>query len=784
MLRKLLDRLTAPPVATADRLIAEGARAEQDGKLREACEIYRRAVESAPGYAKAHLNLGAGLQAAGDSDGALEAYRAALTIDPANVYANYNLGSLLSSRGELARAEQLLRIALEGKPDFPEAQLAVADVHEMRGDLAAAATALEAALRQRPDYAGAWHNYGLVLSKCERLAEAEAAWRRATQLEPAFAPAFYFLGGALAYRGRAAEAAACYRRVLELQPDFAEAHCNLGDALKELGQLEAAIASYREALRLKPDYVLAHCHLGFAQRDQGRLDQAHACFQRALEIEPDFAEAHYGRGHAFYHEDRHEEALGCFRQALSVDPGNVHARWSLTMSQLPAVYPAAGDPVRCRAAFSLELAELERSLEATRAADAFNAVGHQQPFYLAYQEHSNRDLLQRHGRLCTRVMSEWFERQGLSVPAERAPDGVIRVGVVSQHFCNQSVWNAIVKGWFEKLDRERVALDAYYLGIIEDQETRVAMARASHFERGAGGLRQWVDAILRRQPDVLIYPGIGMDPTALKLASLRLAPVQVASWGHPETTGLPTVDYYLSAEDLEPLGAQEHYTERLVVLPHLGCCYPRWQVLAASSAPALLDADPGVALLLCPGVPYKYLPQYDCVLTEIARRLGRCRFVFFTYRVSSLSEKLRRRLEAAFVRARLDAADFVRFVPWQNTAEFFGILKRADVFLDTIGFSGFNTAMQALDCGLPIVTREGRFLRGRLASGILKRMGLAQLVAQSEEDYVTLAVKLVQDPEYRRHVRERIAASRDVLFDDVAPVRALEAFLTKATGRS
>lgn len=780
----MLKRLTASAVETADRLIAEGARAEQDGKLREACEIYRRAVKSAPAYAKAHLNLGVGLQAAGDSDGAVKSYLAALTLDPANVYASYNLGNLLYSRGELARAEKLLRAAVEGKADFPEAQVAIANVHETRGDLAAALSALEAALGQRPDYAGAWHNYGLVLWKCGRPAEAEAAWRRATQLDPAFAPAFHFLGGMLAHQGRATEALACYRRALELQPDFAEAHCDLGDALKELGQLDAAVARYREALRLKPDYVLAHCHLGLAYRDQGRLDEAHACFQSALEMKPDFAEAYYGRGHAFYYEDRHEEAVGSFRKALSLDAGNAHARWSLTMSQLPAVYAAGDDPVRCRAAFSLELAELERSFEGTRAADAFDAVGSQQPFYLAYQEHNNRDLLQRYGRLCSGVMGEWFKRQAVSVPAERAPDGLIRVGVVSQHFHNQSVWNAIVKGWFENLDRKRVALQAFYLGIIEDQETRVAMSRASHFERGAGGLRQWVDAIVRQQPDVLIYPEIGMDPLALKLASLRLAPVQVASWGHPETTGLPTVDYYLSAEDLEPVGAQEHYTERLVVSPHLGCCYPRSQVVAASPDPALVDSDSGLPLLLCPGVPYKYLPQYDSVLTEIACRLGRCRFVFFTYRVSSLSEKLRRRLEAAFVRARLDPGDFVRFVPWQNAAEFYGVLKRADVFLDTIGFSGFNTAMQALDCGLPIVTREGRFLRGRLASGILKRMGLPELVAQSEEDYVTLAVKLVKDPEYRQHTRERIAASRDVLFDDVAPVRALEAFLAKATGRT
>jgi predicted O-linked N-acetylglucosamine transferase (SPINDLY family) len=149
----------------------------------------------------------------------------------------------------------------------------------------------------------------------------------------------------------------------------------------------------------------------------------------------------------------------------------------------------------------------------------------------------------------------------------------------------------------------------------------------------------------------------------------------------------------------------------------------------------------------------------------------------------SLSDKLRRRLEAVFARNGLDFDDFVAFVPWQRGPQFCGWLRRADVFLDSIGFSGYNTAMLAVECGLPIVTREGRFMRGRLASGILKRMGLSDLVAQTEEDYVALAVKLVQDTGYRKRVGERIEASRAALFDDVAVIRALEDFLVSVANR-
>jgi predicted O-linked N-acetylglucosamine transferase (SPINDLY family) len=515
-------------------------------------------------------------------------------------------------------------------------------------------------------------------------------------------------------------------------------------------------------------------------RDQGRHDEANASLQTVMRFEPKSAEAYYCVGQAFRDSDHHEQALDCFRKALALKPEYAEARWAAAMQQLPAVYAADADPLRIRTAFSLELDELDRWFDATRSAQGFNVVGSRQPFFLAYQEENNRDLLRRHGGLCARLMADWFEGQEMPGSDERATSGLVRVGVVSRFFSNHSVWNAIVRGWFQRLDRRRFVLDAFYLGTKQDQETLFAASHASHFERGVKNLRQWVDAIIRRRPDVLIYPEIGMDPMTLKLASLRLAPVQVATWGHPETTGLSTIDYYLSAEDLEPAGAQSNYTERLVTLPHLGCFYEPREVTPVSPDLGRWGIVGDVPLILCPGVPFKYAPQYDWIFPEIARRLGRCRLIFFTHQVNpNLSEKLQARLALAFARKRLNMEDFLVFLPWQNGPGFYGLLRRARVFLDTIGFSGFNTAMQAVECGLPIVTREGRFLRGRLASGILKRMGLRELVARTEEDYVALAVRLVQDAEYREHLRERIEKSRYLLFEDTAPIRALEDFLAR-----
>jgi predicted O-linked N-acetylglucosamine transferase (SPINDLY family) len=282
---------------------------------------------------------------------------------------------------------------------------------------------------------------------------------------------------------------------------------------------------------------------------------------------------------------------------------------------------------------------------------------------------------------------------------------------------------------------------------------------------------------------VLIYPEIGMDPMTAKLANLRLAPVQATTWGHPETSGLPTIDYYFSAADFEPEEAKDNYTEELVLLPNLGCCYSPLQLNPCDLSLRELGIDTTVPLLICPGTPFKYAPQHDRVYVEIARRLGRCQFIFFGYRHKGFSDQLTQRLVDAFTDAGLDFHRFGIVVPWLKPTEFHSLMRQADVYLDTIGFSGFNTAMQAVECGLPIVAKDGRFMRGRFASGILRRLGVTELIARSGQEYVDLAVQLAQNRTLRLGLRDRISESRQAVFNDVAPIRALEEFLATVANR-
>jgi predicted O-linked N-acetylglucosamine transferase (SPINDLY family) len=753
-------------------------RSEKQGNLRAAVQHCRAAVAAAPDYPAAHVNLGVALEHLGEAEDAARAYESALELDPDNPYAAFNLGKALLLGGDTQRSEALLRAALQAKPDFAEAMVVLASILEARADTAGALQSLQRALALRPHYALALRNMGMLLCRLQRWPDAADTLQRAAAAEPGNPEAHYWLGNAMVRLQRPEEAEAAYRTAIARQPDFAEAWCNLGNVLADRGLRDEAGRCLEQALHIRPEYADAHVGLGNVYAGTGRLEAAVDCYRRALALDARIADAEVNLGNVLMDLGLWREALTHYDSALALSPNSVEARWARAMCHIPAVRAAHEQLAAIRAGFASELVSLERWFDGSRTEQGWKGVGVAQPFWLAYQEEDNRDLLQRYGRLCAKLMAPW-QAQHAPAAAPRRAARPLRVGVVSQFFRDHSVWNAIIKGWFQQLDGAQFALQAFCLDPYQDAETRYARSRAARFEQGHAGLRQWTAAIQDAQPDVLIYPEIGMDPMSAKLASMRLAPVQAASWGHPETTGLPTIDYYLSAEAFEPAAAQAHYTERLIRLPRLGCFVQRGAVDALPLDRAKWGIEPGVPLIVCPGTPFKYAPEHDWVLAEIARQLGRCRMVFFEHRLAPLSAALRTRLVAEFARRGLAFERCATFVPWQSRAAFFGLLQAADVFLDTIGFSGFNTALQAVECSLPIVTREGRFLRGRLASGILKRIGMPDLVVKDEQQYVALALRLAQDAGYRAQVRRRMAAGVSLLYEDPAPIQALEAFLAQ-----
>jgi predicted O-linked N-acetylglucosamine transferase (SPINDLY family) len=342
-----------------------------------------------------------------------------------------------------------------------------------------------------------------------------------------------------------------------------------------------------------------------------------------------------------------------------------------------------------------------------------------------------------------------------------------------------------VWGWASLLDRRRFRLYGYHTGARSDGETRRVKELFARFVPGPLPVAGWCETIRGDAPHVVIFPEIGMDPMTAKLAALRVAPVQCASWGHPSTSGYPTIDYFLSSALMEPADAQSHYSERLVRLPNLGIAYVPPRIEPAPLKRDALGLRPDATVFWCGQDLPKFQPQFDSVFAQIAQRVADAQFIFVASpRGEFVTDAFRRRLAQAFGAAGLDAARHVVMLPRLPTAEFVGAAALCDISLDSIGWSGCNSALECLAAELPIVTWPGPQMRGRHSAAILEVLGVSETIAGSIEAYVDLAAQLAGDPARRAAICGVMAANRTRLYADPAPVRALEAWLAEvvATG--
>ncbi|MCB1567513.1 MAG: hypothetical protein KDI69_01665 [Xanthomonadales bacterium] len=296
------------------------------------------------------------------------------------------------------------------------------------------------------------------------------------------------------------------------------------------------------------------------------------------------------------------------------------------------------------------------------------------------------------------------------------------------------------------------------------------------------GIEEAIKQIQDAELDILVYPDVGMNSTSLRLAAQRLAPIQCAAFGHPVSTGLPSIDYFLSCNAMEPGDAGDHYTERLITLPGAGVCMPMPAQPAHRKTREDFGLSPNAVVYLSAQSLFKYLPAYDPLYARIAMEVEDAVFVFAEGEYPAWTRTFRDRLHHCFNSLGLDPERHVRFVPQQSFDDFLCLNYASDVFLDTIGWSGGMTAFDALSCDLPMVVLPGTLMRGRQSYGMLQQMGIEDTIASDVDDYVRIAVKLGLDREWRNDVSRRIRERRHLLFDDTRCVKSLEAFYRWAAG--
>ena len=643
----------------------------------------------------------------------------------------------------------------------------------------------------------AFGRQGLALLGEGRFAAAEAALRHAITLDPGDVIARNALGVVLLRLGRGEEAIAAFQAAIAARPEFADAHSNLGHALTAARRFAEAEAACRAALAVQPARADAWNNLGNAVKAQGRLEEAVAAYRQALVLRPDLADAHHNLAPTLTELGRADEAIAAYRAAMDVPGCYAKARFGLCMAQLPILCADENELAWRHAAYARELAALEADVAARPELDFTEAVGAHQPFYLAYHGRNERALQQRYGELVCGVMAGdvaaamklTADRDCFVAPLLAMTGGVgrgarIRVGIVSGYFVHHSVWKIPISGWVRQLDRSRFEVCGYHTGSWSDDVTEQAAALCDRFASGPRSVAAWREAILTDAPDVLIYPEIGMDPIAGALATLRLAPVQCNAIGHPITSGMPTINYFLTSDLMEPERTEEQYTERLVRLPGLSVFYDPLDVPPLTLSRMELGLRAHATVYWCGQSLYKYLPQHDTIFPRIAAAVPGAQFVFIAHGSTFVTQMFRDRLERAFTAYGLRMADHCVVLPRMGIQRFLAVMGVCDVFLDGLGWSGFNTAMESLAHALPIVTRPGETMRTRHSAGVLRQIGVTETIAKTEDEYVAIAVRLAREPMWQAEVREQMRNNRARAWRDQAAIGGLEAFLERTVGVS
>lgn len=604
-----------------------------------------------------------------------------------------------------------------------------------------------------------------------------ALYGKILESDPACADALHLLGVAALQKGDPEKAAQLIAQAIALHP-AADFYSNLGEALKAGGHLDRAGDAFAQAISLEPRSAAAHYNLSTVHSTRQEFEQSIKECEKALEIKANFSEAYGGMGQALEALGRYDEALSCYGRALEISP---QPKTRLRLATALPVIPESKDAIV--AARERMGRELDRLSEDKLAFDDPLGVITNINFYLAYHAMNDRVLQEKlagfYLRACPSL--DWTAPH-CEVPV--SPDSgddsgkKVRVGVVSMHLYFHTI-GRLVHGLINHLPRERLEVVVFRPPGKEDKLSAGIDRAADKMVPIPKNLAAARAAIAAEALDILFYPDIGMEPFTYFLAFSRLAPVQCVTWGHPVTTGIPNMDYFLSCADMEPADMESsgaHYSERLIRLGAPPTYYEQPKIpedLASREDFGFSDEN---RLYVCPQNLFKLHPDFDAVFAQILRRDGEGLLVL----IEGMQAHWNRLFMERFSKSFADLADRVRFVPRMDASHFFALLKAADVILDCPYFSGGNTTFEALAVAAPIITMPGEFMRGRVSAGLLQRMGLEQCIAGDFDDYVERAVTIAGDKGKQAEISGKITAAWPKLYRDGESLEEFESFFMEA----
>lgn len=751
---------------------------QQLGQLAEGERACREALLSLPNSPEILGLHGVLLSQLGRHAEALDQLIHASALAPKDHVILFNLGSVYAGMERFKEAEDCFRRVLAISPSIPEGHYNLGNALKDQGRFEEAAAAYRKAIQLRSSYASAWSNLGSIFLHRVNLPEAKNAIQRALALNQKSPSALNNYATILRNEGQLAKAIDHCVAALSINPNHAESYFTLGSALIASLDYAKAIIAYEKGAALKPASKATLFELVNAYAAAGVHEGIVATLDRILNLDPSDARAHMFLGITQMERGFYDEAYKAFKESVaSVEDPAVKIRQALS---IPPIVASAANISSLRSALEKQLEVLMHG-EGT-IADPYQAqLGAN--FFLAYHAKNDRDLQTKIAQLYRKYAPSL---NFVAPHCEGAPKihPKLRVGFVSRYINRHSVSIAyadVISAISAEAD-----IDAYLISTTDYSNASVKEMFSEFkgtFVCIPASLAYAQQAVSMIELDVLIYLDVGMDPLTFLLAFARLAPAQCVMGGHPDTTGVDTLDYFISAAKVEPEDGDSHYSETLVRMESGGFNFPKPEVPAVLKTRKELGLPETGNLYFCPMMLQKIHPDFDATVGRILELdpsgyVVMCESFQHPHWGVLLRERFARVLSP-------EVRDRVIFIPWiRDKADFMSAIAISSVILDPFHFGIGTTGSFCFAAGTPMVTMPGEFMRGRVGLMYCRMLDLMDCVADTPEAYAQLAVRIATTPQLRDELRTRILANNKAIFENKQSANELAEFVRTAASKA
>ena len=629
-------------------------------------------------------------------------------------------------------------------------------------------------IKKNPKSFVLYNLFGAILSSQKNFGKAIINYKKSIAINPDYAEGHNNLGSALYKLEKFSEAINSYQRAIKIKPSFTEAYNNLGVTFKELGKFSEAIDSYQRAIKINPEYVEVYNNLGNVYDINENVDEAILNYKKAIKIDANFAEAYSNLGHLLKEIGKADEARNCEKKLLSLKPNDIGYRINTTLSIIPIVN-SVEEINFYRNKYQKGLEFLKKNQYRTEKPGDMITTDF---FHLGYHAKENLELMKNTSDLFRQIIPN-INYVSKNIDKQKKQKR-IRVGFISGFLTKHTV-GKLFGGLIKNIDRKK-----FDIIIFHTHRTKKSLIKNeidSHSNKVinlSNRIKEQHEQVEKENLDIIFYPEIGMSAITYFLAFARLAPVQIVSWGHPETTGINTIDYFLSSTLLEPNNAKRKYSERLICLSQFPLYYEPPQNLGPLKNRKDLKLPENIRLYGCPQSLFKFHPDFDLILAEILFQDPESYIVLIggEGKEKYWSEILKKRWSKSF--SILNKK--VLFTNTLSLLEFISLCKCVNVLLDPLHFGGGNSFLEAMLVGTPSITMPGTHLKTNITAAAYKQMKILNPpIASNLKEYVDLAVELAQDTKKNKLLREnsKIAAKK-YLYNNSKTLKEFEKFLEES----